>query len=142
MEIKRDFYNFPETKEATNDELLTFCTGQNKKYKANQFQGLMPKEVDSPKQGKVEKNNNRSFLIFPNPSSSDVTISMNFFDNGYYKLQLFDMMGKELLENSVEVTENSGIKNIQIANLSNGVYLIVVSNNDFRITKKLVIEHN
>ena len=66
MEIKRDFYNFPETKEATNDELLTFCTGQNKKYKANQFQGLMPKEVDSPKQGKVEKNNNRSFLIFPN----------------------------------------------------------------------------
>ena len=141
MEIKRDFYNLPVAKEATNAELLTFCTGQNKKYKANEFLNSMPKEADLLEQGKVGKSNNPSFILYPNPSSTAVTISMNICNNCHYKLQLFDMMGKELLEHSVEVTENNGTKNIQTSNLSNGVYLVVITNGEQKLTKKLIVQH-
>ena len=141
MEIKRDFYNFPETNEATNTDLLTFCSGLNKKYKANQFESPMPKVEDSPKQAKREKIDNESFIIFPNPSSSFLTISMNFSNNGTYILKLFDMMGKEVLENSVEITENKGIKTIPTDTLSNGVYLVEISNGEYKFTKKLIIQH-
>ena len=75
-----------------------------------------------------------TFKMYPNPASTQVTISGN---EGLVKsVQVFDITGKLVMtnqSNSVQVTLN-------IENLPNGIFLVQVQTNQGIEVEKLIIE--
>ena len=75
--------------------------------------------------------------IYPNPATSEFTISQNLSSEG--TVQLFDLSGKkikELFKGNFGTNENITVKTDGIAA---GVYLVKIKNGYKSATKKLVI---
>jgi hypothetical protein len=66
----------------------------------------------------VEKDNCTPVISFyPNPSSTDFTVSISGYDHNY-QLTIFDQLGRPLRNEGVQ----SGINTISIANMPAGIY--------------------
>jgi hypothetical protein len=77
------------------------------------------------------------FRVFPNPATGTVVVS--FENNVFGKLQIFDLLGRKLLEREVPAVENS--MEIGIHNFAAGTYLVTMTDNSGnRVTQKLVKE--
>ncbi len=68
--------------------------------------------------------------LYPNPASSSITIESSI--NG--RIQLYSFEGKQLVENDIY----GGQHKMDISNLPNGIYLLVISNSEQKIQKKLL----
>ena len=68
--------------------------------------------------------NSLSFKAYPNPSSDDLFLEMNAFRNEKLNYQLFDMQGKLLMTNSIEIPKTQ----INMRGLAVGAYLIQIYN--------------
>ncbi|MFM9947575.1 MAG: T9SS type A sorting domain-containing protein [Saprospiraceae bacterium] len=68
--------------------------------------------------GVNEISNTNSFIAYPNPSTTTLTISKNIFGNFSYKI--FNLPGQEIQTGTVSQSENE----ISIFTLSNGIYFI------------------
>jgi hypothetical protein len=79
------------------------------------------------------------FFLYPNPSSSQfrIIVSSNTFGTG--KIALVDASGKTVQQSNFTVTEGSNQKDVDIATLPTGVYMVMVTmpGNQLRL-KKLV----
>lgn len=71
-----------------------------------------------------EATNSEGISLFPNPTSSTINVAM-FFE-GSKLIQLVDITGNVIY---TKTTENTTLE-IDVANLSAGVYFIIVENND------------
>jgi Secretion system C-terminal sorting domain len=79
-----------------------------------------------------------SFIIYPNPSNDLVQISLNTTSETIDSIVIFDVLGKVV--KSVE-TVNSNQTNIDVSELSSGVYMVeVATDNNLKQVKKLVIK--
>ncbi|MGB1018064.1 MAG: T9SS type A sorting domain-containing protein [Chitinophagales bacterium] len=72
--------------------------------------------------------------LYPNPSVSNINLSMNEAQEGKYTFQIFDVSGKEM---SVEVESfDAGFsKNIDLTDLSSGAYFLKITKGENTITK-------
>lgn len=69
--------------------------------------------------------------IFPNPANGNIRIE-GFADNSITKVEVFDLYGRKLLSvNNVE---------INISNLSSGIYLVVITDNEQKQIGRKVIK--
>ena len=77
--------------------------------------------------------------IFPNPSNGifNVTFYSNEIED--YKISIKNLVGQEI--SSIKLTNVIGEinKKIDMENLSSSVYIIELSNNNYSITKNLII---
>jgi hypothetical protein len=64
--------------------------------------------------------NTISFKAYPNPSSDDLFLEMNAFRNEKLSYQLYDMQGKLIMTNSIEVPKTQ----INMRALAVGAYVI------------------
>ena len=71
-----------------------------------------------------------SFRVFPNPSSDYIEI-MNMNNRQIEKLELFNILGNKVLE-----TKNKN--QINISNLSNGIYILKISSEELSLTKRII----
>ncbi len=79
----------------------------------------------------------RSFTLSPNPAQSFLEITYNGYNvHDNLKLQITDMSGKKLLEQTI--IPAAKVHKINISTLSRGVYFISILNNGSRITGKFV----
>ncbi|OFZ01352.1 MAG: hypothetical protein A3K10_00125 [Bacteroidetes bacterium RIFCSPLOWO2_12_FULL_31_6] len=77
--------------------------------------------------------------IFPNPSSNNVTISLNDFSNDNYSFSLYNNMGQVILENKM-ITNHSFTFSVQ--NFTNGIYYYSITNNSNQYKSgKLIVRH-
>ena len=76
---------------------------------------------------KIEK-----FSIFPNPSNTG-TINITTATNNPKNVQVFDMLGKKVLDQKIDTTLN-------ISSLRSGIYVVKVTENNFSATKRLVVK--
>lgn len=74
--------------------------------------------------------------IFPNPVVNDNDLNVSFNNVVSAKLKLFNVTGKLVLEDTIS---NSASKSLNINNLTNGIYLLQITNGAATITKKVVI---
>lgn len=80
----------------------------------------------------TEKNTlNNSVLIYPNPNSGEFNISYSFKQEGQDFI-LIDMLGKEVKQ--IKLENRKGIKNIDVSDLSNGIYSYKIVNKKDVIT--------
>lgn len=75
-------------------------------------------------------------IIYPNPTSSTLTISSN---NSSLPLivKFFDLTGRQVINNTI-LSYNS--TPIDISNLPRGTYIVTVENNDQKINKRIIKE--
>jgi len=65
-------------------------------------------------------------LVYPNPTSSTVTIEFQTQEQERARLRLVDMVGRTVLLTSVESTIGTNQTEINLSNLPNGVYTLIV----------------
>lgn len=78
-----------------------------------------------------ENSNNKQIQIYPNPSYENITISSKFQINSPTVINIFNLTGKLILSNNIDM-KNGFSENINISALSEGVYLIEIKNPLFK----------
>lgn len=78
----------------------------------------------------------KNLKVYPNPLNSGNTINLLFGLPIDAKLTMYSITGKEVFN---EVLENTDRKDINVSNLSNGIYLLKLSTEKTSITRKVVI---
>ena len=79
----------------------------------------------------LENNLNNQIQIYPNPSFENITISSNFKINSPTVINIFNLTGKLILSNNIEM-KNGFSENINISSLSTGIYSIEIKNSLFQ----------
>jgi Secretion system C-terminal sorting domain len=78
----------------------------------------------------------KNLKVFPNPLNSGNTLNLLFGLPIDAKLTMYSITGKEVFN---EVLENTDRKDINVSNLSNGIYLLKLWTEKTSITRKVVI---
>lgn len=86
----------------------------------------------------VAENQFDNFSLTPNPASDLVELVVS--TNEKVKVSLFDIRGRRVLENTYENNSSIFNRQINLGDLSSGVYIITVESGAKRATQKLVIE--
>ena len=87
----------------------------------------------------VEKNTNEPVLdIYPNPAQNTISVSINDLSNEPTNLTIKNLLGQVVYNDKLPVNNNHLAKEIDLKNLSCGVYLISLESNHTRIIKKFV----
>ncbi len=82
--------------------------------------------------------NSGNFLLYPNPATDLVQVSLNTTSGNIESIVIFDILGK--IVKKVEAV-NSNQTNINVSDLSSGVYMVeVATDNKVKQVKKLVIK--
>jgi len=77
---------------------------------------------------------NTAFSLFPNPASDIVTLKIVNTDNTYMTLNIYNVIG------TLVKSETLNNRQINIRDLSNGVYMVSIKSKDFTETQKLIIQ--
>jgi len=84
---------------------------------------------------------NGTLDIFPNPANSSVSLELKSLAQGTYNVQVLNMNGQKLYDQSVRYSVNGTRLNVPTANFPNGVYFIKVAGDNYNHTEKLLIQH-
>lgn len=84
----------------------------------------------------AEINQQTAFSFFPNPSFGNVTFDFSTSVENDATITIYNAEGKNVLHQKVTAFSNSA--NLDL-HLSNGIYSVVLNNNDSRVVKKLVL---
>lgn len=87
----------------------------------------------------VNENLFQDFAIYPNPNNGNFTVMFNTVSSENVNVDVYDMRGRQIYKN--EFT-NSGAfnQNINLDNVQAGVYLVLVTNGESKIVKRIIIE--
>ena len=89
-----------------------------------------------------ETKNIKTISCYPNPASDRITISSNGFDLRGSTMNIYDVTGKNIYSKKIGVDNYSNV-DIEIpASISNGIYVIEVSNSNQCLNDRLVIQRN
>ena len=71
--------------------------------------------------------------LYPNPASKNLKIELN--DNVISKIQIIDALGK------IRFESNQHLQEIELENLTPGIYQVLVKSNNKFYSEKLSIQH-
>ena len=80
------------------------------------------------------------FLAYPNPTTEQVTVSMNLKSAQSVKIELIDLTGKTVLHKDAGVLNGETLQTINVNNITKGIYFLRVSSEGSTQTRKLIIE--
>lgn len=101
----------------------------------NKMEDLMPQFQSSLHIEEFQKD--ISFQVFPNPTVDTISIKFRTTPNDGV-VKLFDSNGKLLVQNYLNTQNN--IHNLQLTNISKGVYFLNIIADGFTQTKKIIIQ--
>ena len=81
-----------------------------------------------------------NFVLWPNPSSGSINISLTPSSSDDIKVVLYDIRGSLVYSNEFETNGSVFEKSITFNDLNTGIYFIKVSNNGISKTTKLIIK--
>jgi hypothetical protein len=84
----------------------------------------------------IEENSNNTFVVYPNPANETINVTFsNLSDNG--TVQLFTAEGKVIESKDIS---NSMTATFDVVNLTSGVYYVVITSDNGRVSQKVIIE--
>lgn len=84
--------------------------------------------------GIAEASNNKAMQVYPNPSNGLVTLSFN--DAAEYQVKIYDVRGVCVVNESITTLKTQ----LDLSNLSNGVYFLNANGADKNFQQKLIIQ--
>jgi hypothetical protein len=92
----------------------------------------------------IEANNNdfRVVANVPNPFANNTEILFTLPANGQATLKVYNMLGKEVYNTTVNGQEGDNRIPVSAENLASGIYLYNLTYNNTTITKKMIVEKN
>ena len=88
----------------------------------------------------LDENSDIDLSIYPNPASDNMYVDLTSENEGNYTFTITDLMGKVI---STETVENYGGQihhNINLTNLSKGMYILTVAGKDSKTARKFIVE--
>lgn len=79
---------------------------------------------------------NMELMIYPNPASNSINIYYPLIENKEAEISIYDMMGKQVLYQSLKGRK---LLEINTTDLSNGIYFLKIQTNAFIQSKRIVI---
>ncbi|MBX7260946.1 MAG: T9SS type A sorting domain-containing protein, partial [Chitinophagales bacterium] len=88
------------------------------------------------------KNNATSIKlnIYPNPNQGTFKIELNANKHSIYQVKLHTITGSEVWSDKFEVFKGLNSKSVEIKNLSKGIYLLNLNNEDGIATYQLLVQ--
>lgn len=80
-------------------------------------------------------------LIYPNPVKESLTVSFKDLENGVYKINLFDDLGKLVFKTETEIKQDSKLINLDMTLYAAGNYYLRVANANLNKTVKVTKTH-
>ena len=86
-------------------------------------------------------NSNYGLRLYPNPvSGNQVTISLTNIKKGQYNLRVVNTLGQDIFKQTI-VNQSTGLtQTLDLPAVKPGVYNLVITGDDYRETKKIVIQ--
>lgn len=88
-----------------------------------------------------EQGNAVEVLVFPNPVKDALTVSFKDLDNGIYKMELFDDLGKLIYKTETEIKYDSKQVSVNMSLYAAGNYYLRVANSNLNKTVKVTKTH-
>ncbi len=80
-------------------------------------------------------------IIFPNPADQNLTVNINSLESSSYKITLYDMLGKEIVNNIKAIQVGANEINIDLSVIENGIYLLYINDGKQIKREKIVVSH-
>lgn len=86
-------------------------------------------------------NNESGLIVYPNPTSGDITISYDLNSHSNISISVFDILGREIYRNEFgKLAEGKHEINLDFNSFSSGLYMIRLSENEKYCYQKLIKE--
>jgi len=82
----------------------------------------------------------RTFDIFPNPASTNLTLKIGLEDANNVIVDIFDISGKTVATQSYDQLEGTHFLDMDISNFASGMYTVNVQAGEFITTRSLIVE--
>ncbi len=79
-------------------------------------------------------------LIYPNPASNNITVSFNSETTKDVEITIYDLTGRMVTTNNFKAQEGLNTDVINVSNLSKGIYIVALKDDNDLLTKKLIID--
>jgi PKD repeat protein len=76
--------------------------------------------------------------LFPNPTSSDLTVKYSTSFSGIAAIQIYDLMGTRIYHAPIEVFEGENIEALNTSNLPSGTYLLTIIQDGIMSRKRFI----
>jgi Secretion system C-terminal sorting domain len=86
--------------------------------------------------------NNFEVKLYPNPASNTVAIEYVLKENSTVNINVFDMIGKQVISEKRNEDSGNKIYNLDTSNLKSGIYLLKIITNNHQYSKQLIIKNN
>jgi len=80
------------------------------------------------------------FIVFPNPANNNLSMAFDNSSTGTYDLCMYDRFGGQVITKSVN-TDTGKEHSISTSDLPSGIYYLVLTQGETRITKTIVVQH-
>ncbi|MCC6723885.1 MAG: T9SS type A sorting domain-containing protein [Saprospiraceae bacterium] len=82
-----------------------------------------------------------SIKTVPNPAQGESQIKINSQISGQFQFQVVDLLGNRIQQRQLNLVFGENTVNLDASELSNGFYLLMLSNERGQVTQKLVVQH-
>ncbi|HRH66049.1 MAG TPA: M43 family zinc metalloprotease [Bacteroidia bacterium] len=80
------------------------------------------------------------FTLYPNPAKDEVNIAFSASQDEFIQIRVFDMVGKTIRDEKINVASGMNKFSIDLALLNKGIYFVELTNSTERLVKKLILE--
>jgi hypothetical protein len=82
-----------------------------------------------------------SFTVYPNPANNDITLSFDVTQSDVFEIEILDMQGRQTqaIYNTGRLGLGAQTRQLDIATLASGFYLVAVKNEQGIMYRKLVV---
>lgn len=77
--------------------------------------------------------------IYPNPTNGNVTLLVDYFTNDNIEVEIYDLSGKMVYQDLINLSVGVNQKMLNINHLSGGLYVLNIKNEKFNTSEKLIV---
>ncbi len=82
----------------------------------------------------------KNIHVYPNPTDAYATMQFNAEISGVYMLQISDIVGRVIVENTGNANAGMNILNLDLSTYNKGIYLVTLKLADQTVTTKVVVQ--
>jgi len=88
----------------------------------------------------IVENKPASFSIYPNPTNGKIFLKMDSRETTTIQFELMDLLGKKLMEKSIDLSAGQNLKEIILENVNKGIFIVRLRMDNNVINQKIIVE--